>query len=178
MIRFGSPEELGYEEDFPIVTLKIAPKSEKFADKLTHRDFLGALMSLGIEREVLGDIVIRDNVGYLFAKEDIAEYIKDSLTEIKHTAVRINTADSLPEGELYRIAVLPAYRGAGLGRLLLAEFLAALADRGADECYLEVRAENTVAQALYASCGFLQVGRRKNYYKDPRDDALVLKRGS
>ena len=39
MIRFGSPEELGYEEDFPIVTLKIAPKSEKFADKLTHRDF-------------------------------------------------------------------------------------------------------------------------------------------
>ena len=83
-----------------------------------------------------------------------------------------------PEGELYRIAVLPAYRGAGLGRLLLAEFLAVLADRGADECYLEVRAENTVAQALYASCGFLQVGRRKNYYKDPRDDALVLKRGS
>ena len=102
MIRFGSPEELGYEEDFPIVTLKIAPKSEKFADKLTHRDFLGALMSLGIEREVLGDIVIRDNVGYLFAKEDIAEYIKDSLTEIKHTAVRVSTADSLPEGELYR----------------------------------------------------------------------------
>ena len=102
MIRFGSPEELGYEEDFPIVTLKIAPKSEKFADKLTHRDFLGALMSLGIEREVLGDIVIRDNVGYLFAKEDIASYIADSLTKVKRTDMKVCVTDTLPEGELYR----------------------------------------------------------------------------
>ena len=76
MIRFGSPEELGYEEEFPIVTLMIKPKSEKFADRLTHRDFLGALMSLGIERSVLGDIVIRDNIGYLFAKEDIGAYYR------------------------------------------------------------------------------------------------------
>ena len=83
-----------------------------------------------------------------------------------------------PEGELYRIAVLPAYRGAGLGRRLMDAFLAALAERGTTDCFLEVRAANTVAQALYASCGFLTVGRRKNYYKDPRDDALVLKRGS
>ena len=83
-----------------------------------------------------------------------------------------------PEGELYRIAVLPEGRGAGLGRLLLTEFLAVLAERGASDCFLEVRAANTVAQSLYASCGFLTVGRRKNYYKDPRDDALVLKRGS
>ena len=102
MIRFGSPEELGYEEQFPIVPLMIKPKSEKFADRLTHRDFLGALMSLGIERTVLGDIVIRDNVGYLFAKEDIAAYIIDSLTEIKHTAVTVSIAEKLPEGELFK----------------------------------------------------------------------------
>ncbi len=102
MIRFGSPEDLGYEEDFPIVTLKIAPKSEKFADKLTHRDFLGSLMNLGIERETLGDIVIINNVGYLFAKEDIAVYITDSLTKIKHTDVTVTQVSELPEGELYK----------------------------------------------------------------------------
>ena len=82
-----------------------------------------------------------------------------------------------PEGELYRIAILPEHRGCGLGRLLLTEFLAALDERQAPDCFLEVRAANTVAQGLYASCGFYEVGRRKNYYKDPRDDALVLRRG-
>ena len=46
MARFGSPEELGYEEDFPIVLIKISPLMEKFADALTHRDFLGAVMNL------------------------------------------------------------------------------------------------------------------------------------
>ena len=104
IIRFGSPEELGYEENFPIVTLKIAPKSEKFADKLTHRDFLGSLMNLGIEREMLGDIVIIDNVGYLFAKEEIADYILSSLERIKHTDVTVSYADALPPGELYKTA--------------------------------------------------------------------------
>ena len=102
ILRFGSPEELGYEEDFPIKTLKIEPKSQKFADKLSHRDFLGSLMNLGIEREMLGDIVIINNVGYLFAKEEICEYICTSLTKIKHTDVTVSITESLPEGELYR----------------------------------------------------------------------------
>lgn len=82
-----------------------------------------------------------------------------------------------PEGELYRIAVRADRRGQGLGRRLMAEFLAALTQRGVCDCYLEVRAENRVAQGLYAACGFHEVGRRKNYYKDPRDDALILQRG-
>ena len=102
MIRFGDVEELGYEVPFPIVTLRIAPASQKFADKLTHRDFLGSLLNLGIERSVLGDIVIIDNVGYVFVHEDMAEYISTSLTRIKHTDVRISIAEELPEGELYR----------------------------------------------------------------------------
>lgn len=105
MIRFGSPEELGYEEDFPIATLKIAPKSEKYADKLTHRDFLGSLMNLGIERETLGDIVIINNIGYLFVKDDMAEYISNSLTKVKHTDVTVTPVTELPEGELYRTEI-------------------------------------------------------------------------
>ena len=56
--RFVDSEEPGYEEDFPIVCLEILPKSEKFAEPLCHRDFLGALMNLGIERKNIGDISV------------------------------------------------------------------------------------------------------------------------
>ncbi len=102
MIRFGDPEELGYDEPFPISVIKAEPKAAKFADKLSHRDFLGSLMNLGIERSCLGDIVIIDNIGYIFTKEDMANYICDSLTKIKHTDVRCSVVQALPEGELFK----------------------------------------------------------------------------
>ena len=102
MIRFGDPDEIGYNADFPIACIKIEPIAQKFADKLTHRDFLGALINLGIERSTLGDIVIRDNVGYLFAKEDIAEFIAGELSRIKRTDVTASVIDEAPSGELYR----------------------------------------------------------------------------
>ena len=79
--------------------------ADPFADKLTHRDFLGSILSLGIERSTLGDIVIRDNVGYLFAKDDIASYIADSLTKIKHTDVKCEITQGMPEGELYKTEI-------------------------------------------------------------------------
>ena len=60
VIRFGE------EWEFPICCIKMAPLMNKFADALTHRDFLGALMNLGIERSTLGDIYIEDKTGYLF----------------------------------------------------------------------------------------------------------------
>lgn len=102
MIRFGDEEELGYAEPFPIVTVKIEPTAPKFAEKLTHRDFLGALLNLGIERSRLGDIPITDNVAYLFAKEDIAEFIISNLTRVKHTDVKLSLTEELPTGELYK----------------------------------------------------------------------------
>ena len=89
IVRFGNADEIGYECDFPIVCLKISPKAPKFADRLTHRDFLGALLNLGIERAVLGDIAIIDNSAYLFAKDTIAEFIRDSLERVKHTDVKV-----------------------------------------------------------------------------------------
>lgn len=103
MVRFGDEEELGYDEPFPILCIKVEPLMQKFADKLTHRDFLGALLNLGIERSVLGDIVIRENVGYVFAKEDIAEYICQELTRVKRTAVKASVCETLPTGELYKL---------------------------------------------------------------------------
>ena len=102
MVRFGDPDSFGYTEDFPIVCIKAAPVSQKFADKLTHRDFLGAILNLGIERATLGDIPIIDNVGYIFAKEEIAPFIMAELKRVKHTDVRTTLTDSLPEGELYK----------------------------------------------------------------------------
>jgi len=102
MLRFGDPDELGYEEPFPIVCIKAAPRAAKFADKLTHRDFLGALMNLGIERETLGDIPILDNIGYIFAKEKLAPFIIESLTRVKHTDLALSITENIPEGELYR----------------------------------------------------------------------------
>ena len=85
------------KEDFPISILKIEPVNQKFADKLTHRDFLGSLINLGIKREMLGDILILDNVGYLFCLEQIKDYIIDSLDRIKHTTVKAGEISSLPE---------------------------------------------------------------------------------
>ena len=64
MIRFGNAEELGYEVPFPIVCIHVKPVIAKFADKLSHRDFLGALMNLGIERSVVGDIKAGDKEGF------------------------------------------------------------------------------------------------------------------
>lgn len=102
MVRFGDEESFGYSLDFPICTLKCEPINQKFSDRLTHRDFLGALLNLGIERTGLGDIVIRDNVGYIFANEDIAPYIISELTRVKHTEVKTSFATELPEGSLYK----------------------------------------------------------------------------
>ena len=88
MARFGNAEEFGYEEDFPIDVVMIEPLIKKFSDEVTHRDFLGALMNLGIERDVIGDIMIRDKTAYVFATRKIVPYIADSLDKVKHTSVK------------------------------------------------------------------------------------------
>ena len=82
---------------YPIVCIKIEPLQQKFSDKLTHRDFLGALMNLGIEREMLGDIKILNNEGYLFCLDKISRYIVDNLSSIKHTSVKCKIIDDIPE---------------------------------------------------------------------------------
>ena len=105
MARFGSEEELGWHEDFPIVCIKAEPVSQKFADKLTHRDFLGALLNLGISRSTLGDIPISDNVGYIFAKRDIADFIISELKRVKHTDMKLSILEALPDFPLYKTEI-------------------------------------------------------------------------
>ena len=79
-----------------------------------------------------------------------------------------------PEGELYRIAVDEKYRRRGLGRERLGFAAAALAERGLRSFFLEVREKNLPARALYASLGFTECGVRKNYYKNPTDNAILM----
>lgn len=85
-------------EDFPpIICIKIEPLQQKFADRLSHRDFLGSLMNLGIEREMLGDILIKDNIGYVFCLDKISDYIISELDKIKHTSVQCSKCDVVPD---------------------------------------------------------------------------------
>lgn len=87
IIRFGDP---GYEEDYPIAAVRIFPKTPKFAEHLTHRDFLGALMNLGIERDVLGDLFVdagKEQGALLFCHENIAGYIMENLSQVRRTNV-------------------------------------------------------------------------------------------
>lgn len=97
MIRFGSEELFGYEEPFPICCILAEPLIEKFADQFTHRDFLGAIMNLGIEREVVGDIAIKGKKAYIFCTEKIASYIAENLVQVKHTSMRCTILENAPE---------------------------------------------------------------------------------
>ena len=83
------------------------------------------------------------------------------------------------EAELMLVAVDPAFRGRGYGRVLLDAAADEASHRGAATMFLEVRANNDVALALYNRAGFLTVGRRDNYYRGSRGerfDAITLRR--
>lgn len=101
MARFGSVQALGYEAPFPIVCVKIEPVNPRFAEKLTHRDYLGSIMGLGIERSGVGDIIARQTEAYLFCTEKMAPFLTENLTKIRHTDVKLTVCDTVPEGSLY-----------------------------------------------------------------------------
>ena len=75
------------EIDFPYETIAIVPLQKKFAEEFSHRDVLGAVLHLGLERGKLGDILVEQDRAILFAHRSIAQYICDNLTRIRHTTV-------------------------------------------------------------------------------------------
>lgn len=79
-----------------------------------------------------------------------------------------------PQADVMNVAVSPALRRRGIARALFAELERRLPE--IDELFLEVRTSNSGAIALYRTLGFEQVGRRPNYYLDPREDALILRK--
>jgi [ribosomal protein S18]-alanine N-acetyltransferase len=79
------------------------------------------------------------------------------------------------EAELANLAVAPGRRRVGIGRFLLDSAMAEALARGAKSLHLEVRESNVAARALYGGRGFLAVGRRPAYYRNPTEDALLLR---
>ncbi len=102
IIRFGDEDELYYSENFPVVCIKASPLNKKFSDELTHRDCLGALMNLSIEREYIGDIVIKDNIPYFFVIRKMSSFICENLTKIKHTDVRCSECEFDSDSALFK----------------------------------------------------------------------------
>lgn len=80
-----------------ITCIRILPLNKKFSDDLSHRDFLGAIMNLGIERCKIGDILVREKEGYVFCETAIGNFIIDQLIKVKHTSVRCETAGDTPD---------------------------------------------------------------------------------
>lgn len=79
-----------------------------------------------------------------------------------------------PEGEIYRIATHPEKRRRGIASRLLLYAIKTERGRGLESLFLEVREKNTPARKLYTECGFTEIGIRKNYYKNPDDNAIIM----
>ncbi len=79
-------------------------------------------------------------------------------------------------GEVYitNVAVLPAYRGLGIGAMLVGFLKEYCKTENADFITLEVRKSNSVAQKLYSKMGFKVVGERKGFYENPKEDAILM----
>ena len=82
----------------------------------------------------------------------------------------------LDESDMMNIAVDPRYRRQGIAQALVEELVKCLARKESRCLTLEVRASNAGAIALYEKLGFVQVGLRKNYYRNPREDAMILRK--
>jgi len=128
----------------------VAIERRSFGDpwsEASFREALGASWSFGLVAEGAEGII-----GYLIARE---------------------VAGS---GEILNLAVDPPQRRRGIALALLESGLTALRRRHAEEVYLEVRVSNAAAQTLYRRAHFVPVGRRRAYYRNPIEDALVLRR--
>ena len=118
-----------------------------------------------------------------WCEKDILSYIC-SETSMCYVAIREGVLVGymlgrkiLPEGEIYRIAVAPAMRGRGIGYRLLSNALEKEAECGVETVFLEVREHNSAARALYLAASFEEISLRKNYYKNPDDNAIIMVKG-
>ena len=81
------PDALYYAWAYPFDAVCLRSLHSKFAENLTHRDILGALMHLGIKREMLGDLLIQDSQSIVFCVNSVTSYIIDHCNKIRHTTV-------------------------------------------------------------------------------------------
>lgn len=88
-VLFFLPSYLEEPPEDELICLELAPRAPKFAEPLGHRDFLGALMGLGIRREMLGDLTVTENKAQLVALPAVKALIERELTEVRHTRIEV-----------------------------------------------------------------------------------------
>ena len=88
----------------------------------------------------------------------------------------VGSQSVLGESDMMNVAVAPEYRRQGIAQALILELIRRLAQQGNHSLMLEVRASNAPAIALYEKLGFARVGSRPNYYRNPKEDALILRK--
>ncbi|MBQ6679920.1 MAG: hypothetical protein IJM76_07870 [Lachnospiraceae bacterium] len=98
------------EGEDPLTVLLIEPVNRRFAEELTHRDYLGAILNLGIDRSLTGDILVKEDGAYLFCLKSIAPFLSESLTRVRNTSVRLSEVSFdlpalRPEFETLRVNV-------------------------------------------------------------------------
>jgi RNA-binding protein YlmH len=97
LLAAGTETEAGPAEP-PVSVVAVRPKSEKYAEELTHRDYLGAILGLGIERSLIGDILVQGKRAWFFCLASAAEMLASSLTQVRRTTVEAQvTGTDVPE---------------------------------------------------------------------------------
>ena len=140
--------------------LRIVPMKQRHIEALAEIERLS--FSKPWSAEALNAEFLNETAHFL-----VAEYQKKAVGYIGlHTVCG--------EGYIANIAVHPDYRRTGIARALLLEVKNYAKQNGLAFLTLEVRPSNGAACALYRAEGFIEVGRRKNFYSDPREDALIL----
>ncbi len=86
------PDDINYQEiNFPITVLR----TKLYSSDISHKDFLGAAMSLKIDRDYMGDILLEENQAFIICHKNVADIIKDELISVKHSNVRFENFDEL-----------------------------------------------------------------------------------
>ena len=98
-----------YEEEpgqLPFSCVEIRPSNPRFSESLTHRDFLGAIMNLGIERDMIGDILSNSQGAYVFVMNPMVSYLTEQLTTVRKTPVSLSVREdpaAFPQPEFERL---------------------------------------------------------------------------
>ena len=117
-----------------------------------------------------------------WSENSVASELKNPLScwlvaeEDGKVAGYVGSQTVIDESDMMNVAVHPDHRRKGIAEALVAELVEALKKRESRCLTLEVRASNEPAKALYNKLGFEQVGLRKNYYRNPKEDALILRK--
>lgn len=99
--------ECYYDQEYPIDCLKIEPKAIKFSEKLNHRDYLGALLNLGVDRNTIGDILVNEDAAWVFCQRKMTDFFLENLCRVRHTNINISLVtnpEDLPQPHMESIS--------------------------------------------------------------------------